>query len=134
VIPIAEEELHVGKREVGHGRVRIQSRVVERPVQEQVTLREERVDVERRPVSGEYREGALSGDPFQERTIEVEERGEEAVVSKEARVVEEVVVRKDVEQRTETVSDTVRKTEVDVEDERNVRGTGTTGVPGDRKL
>jgi uncharacterized protein (TIGR02271 family) len=127
VIPIAEEELHVGKREVGHGRVRIQSRVIERPVQEQVTLREERVDVERRPVSGEYREGALSSDPFQERTIEVEERGEEAVVSKEARVVEEVVVRKEAETRTETISDTVRKTEVDVEDERNVRGTGTTG-------
>ena len=49
------------------------------------------------------------------------------MVSKEARVTEEVVVRKDVEQRTETISDTVRKTEVDVEDERNVRGTGTTG-------
>ena len=127
VIPIAEEELHVGKREVGHGRVRIQSRVVERPVQEQVTLREERVDVERRPVSGTTQAGTLAGDPFQERTIEVEERGEEAVVSKEARVVEEVVVRKEAEQRTETISDTVRKTEVDVEDERNVRGTGTTG-------
>jgi uncharacterized protein (TIGR02271 family) len=127
VIPIAEEELHVGKREVGHGRVRIQSRVVERPVQEQVTLREERVDVERRPVSGEYREGALGSDPFEERTIEVEERGEEAVVSKEARVVEEVVVRKQAETRTETISDTVRKTEVDVEDERTVSGTGTTG-------
>jgi stress response protein YsnF len=42
-------------------------------------------------------------------------------------VVEEVVVRKDVEQRTETVSDTVRRTEVDVDDERNVQGTGTTG-------
>ncbi|WP_114948508.1 YsnF/AvaK domain-containing protein [Microvirga calopogonii] len=129
VIPIAEEELHVGKREVGHGRVRIQSRVVERPVQEQVNLREERVEVERRPVSGDYREGTLSSDPFQERTIEVEERGEEAVVSKEARVTEEVVVRKEAETRTETISDTVRKTEVDVEDERNVRGTGTTGSP-----
>ena len=127
VIPIAEEKLHVGKREVGHGRVRIQSRVVETPVSEQVTLREERVDVERRPVSGTTQAGTLGGDPFQERTIEVEERREEAVVSKEARVVEEVVVRKDVEQRTETVSDTVRKTEVDVEDERTVRGTGTTG-------
>jgi uncharacterized protein (TIGR02271 family) len=127
VIPIAEEELHVGKRQVGHGRVRIQSRVVERPVEEQVTLREETVAVERRPVSGATQAGTLGGDPFQERTIEVEERHEEAVVSKEARVVEEVVVRKDVEQRTETVSDTVRKTEVDVEDERNVRGTGTTG-------
>jgi uncharacterized protein (TIGR02271 family) len=127
VIPIAEEELHVGKREVGHGRVRIQSRVVEQPVSEQVNLREEHIEVERRPVSGTTQAGTISGDPFQERTIEVEERGEEAVVSKEARVVEEVVVRKDVEQRTETVSDTVRRTEVDMEDERNVRGTGTTG-------
>lgn len=127
VIPIAEEELHVGKREVGHGRVRIQSRVVERPVQEQVNLREERVEVERRPVSGTTQAGAIGGDAFQERTIEVEERGEEPVVSKEARVTEEVVVRKGAEQRTETVSDTVRKTEVEVEDERNVQGTGTTG-------
>src|SRR5215213_7130749 len=126
VIPVAEEELHVGKREVNRGRVRLHSRVIERPVQEQVNLREEHVEVERRPVSGTTQAGTIGGDPFQERTIEVEERGEEAVVSKEARVVEEVVVRKDVEQRTETVSDTVRKTEVDVEDERNVRGTGTT--------
>jgi uncharacterized protein (TIGR02271 family) len=134
VIPIAEEELHVGKREVGHGRVRIQSRVVERPVSEQVTLRQERVEVERRPVSGEYREGTLGNDPFQERTIEVEERSEEAVVSKEARVVEEVVVRKEAEQRTETVSDTVRRTEVDIEDERGAQATqtGTTGSGTDR--
>jgi uncharacterized protein (TIGR02271 family) len=134
VIPIAEEELHVGKREVNRGRVRLHSRVIERPVQEQVTLREERVAVERRPVSGTTQAGTLGGDPFQERTIEVEERREEAVVSKEARVVEEVVVRKEADQRTETISDTVRKTEVDVEDDRNVRGTGTTGVPSDRKL
>jgi uncharacterized protein (TIGR02271 family) len=126
-IPIVEERLQVGKREVNRGRVRLHSRMIERPVQEQVTLREERVDVERRPVSGTTQAGAL-GDPFQERTIEVEERGEEAVVSKEARVVEEVVVRKEADQRTETVSDTVRKTEVDVEDERGntVSRTGTT--------
>ncbi|ANY82410.1 hypothetical protein BB934_29360 (plasmid) [Microvirga ossetica] len=129
VIPIAEEQLHVGKREVGHGRVRIQSRVVERPVQEQVNLREERVHVERRPVDRPLSEGDAA---FRERTIEAEERREEAVVSKEARVTEEVVVRKDVEQRTETVSDTVRKTEVDVDDERSVRGTGTAGST-DRK-
>jgi uncharacterized protein (TIGR02271 family) len=128
VIPVAEEELHVGKRDVSHGRVRVRSYVVERPVSEQVSLREEHVEVERRPVSG----ATHAGDPFQERTIEVEERGEEAVVSKEARVVEEVVVRKQAEQRTETFSDTVRKTEVDVEDERGtgVSGTGTT----DRKV
>jgi len=132
VIPVAEEHLSVGKRDVSHGRVRIRSYVVETPVSEQVNLREEHVEVERRPVSGTAQAGSLSGDPFQERTIEVEERGEEAVVSKEARVKEELVVRKDVEQRTQTVSDTVRKTEVEVEDERGtqVSGTGTT----DRKL
>jgi uncharacterized protein (TIGR02271 family) len=129
VIPVAEEELHVGKREVGGGRVRIRSHVVERPVEEQVTLREEHVSVERRPVDGTMRTGSVNdGDLFRERTVEMEERSEEAVVSKEARVVEEVVVRKEADQRTETISDTVRKTEVEVEDERTtgVSRTGTT--------
>ncbi len=127
VSPVVEEELNVGKREASRGRVRIQSRVVERPVEEQVNLREERVHVERRPVSGTAQAGSLGSDAFQERTIEVEERGQEAVVSKEARVTEELVIRKDVEERTETVSDTVRRTEVEVDDERSIRTTGTTG-------
>jgi uncharacterized protein (TIGR02271 family) len=129
VIPIAEEELHVGKREVSHGRVRIRSHVTERPVQEQVSLREEHVSVERRPAEGTLRTGSMNdGDLFRERSIEMEERAEEAVVSKEARVVEEVVVRKNADQRTETVSDTVRKTEVEVDDDRSagVTRTGTT--------
>jgi len=127
VIPVAEEELHVGKREVNRGRVRINSHVVERPVQEQVTLREEHVHVERRPVEGGMRTGAVGDkDLFRERTIEMDESSEEAVVSKEARVKEELVVKKDVEQRTETISDTVRSTEVEIEDERGKRGTGTT--------
>jgi len=130
VIPVVEEELHIGKRDVSRGRVRIRSHVIERPVQEQVTLSEERVRVERRPVEGSARADTLGeGDNlFEERTIEVEERGEEAVVSKEARVVEEVVVRKEAAQRTETVSDTVRKTEVEVDDERrdDISRTGTT--------
>jgi uncharacterized protein (TIGR02271 family) len=122
VIPVVEEQLRVGKRDVSHGRVRIRSYVVETPVQEQVTLREERVAVERRPV-----DRALSDadQAFQERTIEAEERAEEAVVSKEARVKEELVVRKETEQRTETLSDTVRSTEFDVEDERGNRVPGT---------
>ena len=129
VIPVAEEELHVGKREVSHGRVRIRSHVIERPVQEQVTLSEERVAVERRPVEGSTRAGSVNdGDLFRERTVEVEERAEEPVISKDTRIVEEVVVRKDADQRTQTVSDTVRKTEVEVEDERGnaISSTGTT--------
>jgi len=115
-IPIVEERLRVGKREVGHGRVRIRSYVVETPVHGQVTLHEERVNVERRPV-----DRPLTGADealFQNRVIEATETAEEAVVAKEARVVEEVALRKTAEERTETVRDTVRRTEVEVEDER----------------
>jgi len=131
VIPIVEEDVRIGKRVVNQGRVRIRSYVVETPVQEQVSLREETVRVERRPV-----DRPVSGADealFRDRTIEAEERGEEAVVSKEARVKEELVVRKDVEERTETVSDTARRTEVDVEDSRaGATRTGTTDAAKDR--
>ncbi|MBV8399223.1 MAG: YsnF/AvaK domain-containing protein, partial [Acetobacteraceae bacterium] len=116
-IPVYEEQLRVGKREVGRGSVRVRSYVVEQPVHEQVQLREERVHVERRPVD---RPADIAGtaEPFRERTIEVTATAEEAVIAKEARVKEEIVVGKDTQERTETVSDTVRRTEVEVEDDR----------------
>jgi len=129
-IPIVEEELRVGKRDVSHGRVRVRSYVVETPIQEQVSLREEHVNVERRPVDRPVTDADRL---FQDRTIEVEQKAEEAVVSKEARVKEELVVNKNVEERTQTVSDNVRRTEVEVNDERGNRvgGTGTsTGTSG----
>jgi uncharacterized protein (TIGR02271 family) len=114
-IQAAEEQLHVGKREVGRGSVRVRSYVTERPVEEQVELRQERVTVERRPVDRELQPGDAA---FQERTIEAVERGEEAVVDKRARVTEEIGLRKDVATETETVRDTVRKQEVEVEEDR----------------
>jgi uncharacterized protein (TIGR02271 family) len=112
-IPIVEEELRVGKREVETGGVRVHSHVVEQPVHEQVTLREEHVEVERRPVTGNA--ATLGADAFQERTIALDATAEEAVVAKEAIVKEELVVRKEATQRTETIEDSVRRTEVDVE-------------------
>jgi uncharacterized protein (TIGR02271 family) len=112
-IPVVEEELHVGKREVERGGVRVESRVTETPVEEQVHLREERVHVERRAVD---RPVGDAENLFREGTLEVSERAEEAVVAKEARVVEEVVVGKEVAERTETVRDTVRRTDVEVEE------------------
>jgi len=118
VIPVYEEQLRVGKREVGRGSVRVRSYVVEQPVQEQVHLREERVHVERRPVDRPADIAAGTAEPFRERTIEVAATAEEAVVGKEARVKEEIVVGKDAEERTETVSDTVRRTEVEIDDDR----------------
>lgn len=119
IIPVTEEELRVGKRDVSHGRVRVRSYVVETPVEESVTLHEEQVDVERRPVNRPVTAGEGA---FDEKTIEVEERSEEAVVSKDARVKEEVVVRKTADDRTKTISDTVRSTKVDVDDTRQPRG------------
>lgn len=113
-IPIIEENLEVGKREVLRGGVRLRSRIIERPVEESVRLREESVRVERTPVDRAASTSDLSN--FKETEIEMTERAEVPVVSKEARVVEEVSLGKEVNERTETVSDTVRKTEVDVED------------------
>ena len=121
-IPIVEEQLRVGKREVDRGGVRVRSYVVETPVSEQVNLREENVSVERRAVDKPL--DAADGDAFRERTIEMTETAEEAVVAKDARIVEEVVVRKDVDNRTETVNDTVRRTEVDIDDTAGETRTG----------
>jgi uncharacterized protein (TIGR02271 family) len=115
-IPVMEEQIRVGKRQVERGGVRVRSYVVETPVHEQVTLREEHVDVERRRVDQPLTGANLaSGDLLQERTIELRETAEEAVVAKDARIVEEVVVHKNVGERVETIEDTVRHTEVDVE-------------------
>ncbi len=111
-IPIVEEELVVGKRAVNQGGVRVYRRVVEVPVEESVNLREEHVTVERHAV-----DRAVTGtDAFRDRTIELTETAEEAVVGKNARVVEELLVGKTSSQHTETVRDTVRKTEVEVEE------------------
>ena len=107
---------HTRKREVGRGGVRVRSYVTETPVHEQIRLRQERVNVERRPVDRATDD--LGADAFKERTIELNETSEQAVVSKEARVTEELRIHKDVEQRTQTISDTVRRTEVEVEDGR----------------
>ncbi len=112
-IPVVEEELTVGKREVNRGGVRVYSHVEEKPVSEQVELREEHVNVQRTPVNRAATESDFNA--FREGTVEVREMAEEAVIGKRARVVEEVTVGKDTSTRTETVRDTVRNTKVDVE-------------------
>jgi len=117
VIPVAEERIDIGKRQVERGGVRVRTYVTETPVNEQVNLRQEHVSIERRPVD-RVLDPPVPDDIFQEREIEVTEAAEEAVVEKRAQVTEEVVIRKDVEERAQTVSDTVRRTEVEVDDGR----------------
>ncbi|MBC3539006.1 YsnF/AvaK domain-containing protein [Rufibacter sp. H-1] len=125
VIPIIEENLEVGKREVETGGVHVSSRMVERPVEEHVRLREERVVVERTPVDRPATASDLN--TFQEGEIELTQHAEVPVVSKEARVVEEVSLEKDVEEREEVIRETLRSTEVDV-DRLNTGAPDTSGT------
>jgi stress response protein YsnF len=120
-IPVVEEDVKVGKHAYERGRIRVHSRVEERPVEETVSLREEQAHVERRPVDRPARPGEMN-EAFKERTIEVTETAEAPVVAKEQRVVEEVVVSKDVRERQETVRDKERRTEVEVEETEGHRG------------
>ncbi|WP_109050581.1 YsnF/AvaK domain-containing protein [Azospirillum sp. TSA6c] len=133
-IPIVEEQVNIGKRSVERGGVRVRSYVVETPVEEQVRLRDETVTVERRPGGMVGGSSEVPADAFRERTIEVTETDEEAVVSKTAHVRETVVVRKDVEERAQSVRDTVRRTEVEIEDTRdkNARNPLSDRPPSDR--
>ena len=108
--PVVRESLDVGKREVQTGGVRVYSRVTETPVSESVSLREEHATIERRAVD----RPATAAD-LKEGSVEIRETAEEPVITKTARVVEEVVVGKEASSRSETVNDTVRSTEVDVE-------------------
>ncbi len=121
-IPVVEEELVVGKREVDLGGVRVYSHIVERPVSADVSLHNESVGIQRRAVNrpataADFQTGA--------QPIELRATGEEAVVGKTARVVEEVSVGRQGSDRTETINDTVRKTEVDIE---QIPGTETTAT------
>jgi uncharacterized protein (TIGR02271 family) len=112
-IPVIEEELQVGKRVVRRGGVRVYSHVVQQPVEEKVELREEHVRVERRPANRPV--SSTDVDRLRDQSIEVPEMAEELVTQKRARVREEVVVGKETTQRTESVRDNVRRTQVDVE-------------------
>ena len=112
---MVEEGLEVGKRRVATGGVRVTSSVSERPVEETVTLREERVEAGRRRVDRELRPDEAEA-AFEERTVEMTATGEEAEARKVARVVGEVTLGKRVGEREATVRDTVRRTEVEVEE------------------
>jgi stress response protein YsnF len=89
----------------------------ESPAEEEVTLREETVDVETRPSQRRLSDAELAaGGLFKERVIDIAEMREVPVVTKEAIVLEEVIIRKKVQERVETIHDTVRRTQIEVED------------------
>ena len=112
-LKVVEEKLEVGTQTVQKGNVRVHRRMIETPVEEQVTLRDERATIDRakvdRPATAAEMQNA-----FQNKDIVVQETTQEAVVAKSARVVEEIKIGKTASDRTETVRETLRRTEVDV--------------------
>jgi uncharacterized protein (TIGR02271 family) len=132
-IPVVEEQLNVGKRTVIRGGVRVYSHVTEQPVEEQVRLREENVRVERRPVDRPVTSTDQSA--LRDQTIEVTATREEPVISKTRRVVEEVIVGKESNERTETIRDNIRKTDVKVEPlQSETQQTQTSSIPTECSL
>ncbi|MDQ3365709.1 MAG: YsnF/AvaK domain-containing protein [Myxococcota bacterium] len=123
-IAVVQEDVQIGKRQVQREGVRVRTFITERPVHEQVELREEHINVTRErvdePVPVEGVDATFSEDEFV-----VTASGEEAVVGKQARVVERVRVEKEQDTRTETIEETERRRDVEVEPiEPHVRGPG----------
>lgn len=124
-IPLIEEEMKVGKRKVGKGKVRVTSTLEETPVQKSVKLKEEHASIRSRPVDRPVSPEDVEA--LGERTFEVEETAERPVIKKQARIVEELEVGKESSERTKTVKDTVRHTEVNVEKEPAKGSSGKQG-------
>ena len=130
VLRLAEEQIDVGKRQVATGKSRIHRFVTEKPVEQQVTLHEEHYEVARREVT----DPRLAKDiDWKDRTIEVTETSEQPVVTKTAHVAEEVVIRKRGSDHVETVRDTVRRQQLEVERVPDVKTDLKTDVRTDLK-
>ena len=117
-IPLLEEHLRVGKVEREEGAVRVHAFATERPVHERVRLVDYRVRVSRRTVDqplGGAESQDLLAELFSERSVELTETSEEVSFEKQARIREEVVVRKEAIERVEEVEETLRSTEVEID-------------------
>jgi len=127
-IPVIEENVEIGKRQVETGGAQINSRIVERPIEEHLRLRSEHVRVERHEVNRPASDADFNS--FKEGNMKVTERAEVPVINKEARVVEEVTVGKEVEQHDQVIRDKARATEVDVDKINDPNKTNRPGMPG----
>jgi uncharacterized protein (TIGR02271 family) len=120
----AEEELRAETREREAGSVRVRKRVRTEREQVRVPKRREEVHVERVPV--EVREASEAEIGEDEIFVPVTE--EEVVVEKRPVVKEEIRVRKDVTRDEEIVEEDVRKEEVDIDDQTDLRGRRAAGT------
>ena len=111
-VKLHEEQVKIGKRQVEAGGIRLRKVIRTETVSQPVELQREEIVVERVPASGEYKPGT---EEFQKEDVFIPLRREEPVVQKEARLREEVKVSKQTQTERQTVSEQVRKEDVEVE-------------------
>jgi uncharacterized protein (TIGR02271 family) len=112
---LSEEELAIGKRQVAAGEVGVRKTVETEHVRENVALRHDEVEVERRPITDGYSAaGATIGD---DEDIRIQLHAEEAVVEKRVVPKEELVVRKREVVENEVVDTTLRREHAEVDRE-----------------
>jgi stress response protein YsnF len=119
-IPVVKEEANTPKRETAIDGVSLFSRLVDEPVLENINLRKEQENMDRLAVDRLATEGDL-----REEDIEMLDRNKLPAANKQARVVEEISLNKEVSERDENIGDTARNTEVDIDrDEDKIRRDG----------
>lgn len=130
-----EEKLRVDKERVQTGEVNVGKHVVEEQQTVDVPVEREEVYIERRPVNEETVTGTHDFRDDND-SIHVPVSEEHVDVSKKDVVSEELVVGKRKVQDTETVSETVRREEADIEDTTNLdrKGLDDDFDRGGRKL
>jgi uncharacterized protein (TIGR02271 family) len=113
----SEEELHVGKTERETGRARLRKYVVEDEVTQTVPVRREEVRIEREPITDANAGSATDGPAISSEEHEVVLHEEEPVAEKRTVPKERVRLDKDVQTEDRQVSDTVRKEEIEFDDD-----------------
>jgi uncharacterized protein (TIGR02271 family) len=117
----SEEELHVGTANREAGRVRLRKYVVEDEVTQTVPVRREEVRVEREPITDSNVDAATSGPEISSEEHEVVLQEEEVVTEKRAVPKERVRLDKDVQTEERQVSETLRKEQIDVDEDAQRR-------------
>jgi uncharacterized protein (TIGR02271 family) len=111
----SEEQLRVGTETVEAGRARLRKYVVTENVTTTVPVSHEEVRIEREPITDANVGDALDGPAISEEEHEVVLHAERPVVAKEAVPVERVRLDTETVTEQETVSDSVRKEQIDTD-------------------
>jgi uncharacterized protein (TIGR02271 family) len=125
-VPLSQEEVKVGKRTVAAGEARVRKTVSTKQVNVPVELKREDAVIERMPA---HKVGSSGKEAFQDERIEVPLSREVPVVEKETRVTGGVRVRKTEDVEQETIQESVRREDVDI-DESGKASSSRKGRPG----